>query len=414
MDSLHEPKLGAIYQVTKQPYNFESHISVDPGDPDHLAAIAIRTSEFDCRFRPRGECEINLYLHESRDGGKSWEELRLTESMGFDPQVTFASNGTLYSVGMDNASIFLHKGFPKDGLTPSNHKLIEPHGSNDKPWLTIDPKSGDLYVTYSRNKYLVVRKSSDEGDTWSDAVVTAEGPEMFKDGKQVATPPWGGQVLFGPRDELAVTWQRSEGMESLRRMEWQTWIAISSDRGATFSQPIPIASTRGALSSAFYDGEYYVFYREGTLEEQRLVVSVSEDGGRNWVPYVVSGDLKLYAAIIPGPGIGVAPDGTLDVVFYNPTTRGCFDLDEWNTASSTRGRWIDPCSYNVYYAYSRDHGRTWSEPITLNKEPIKGSKFLLNQGRSRPGEYIGMASTNEYAYPIWIEGVHTYTRRIER
>jgi len=40
-------------------------------------------------------------------------------------------------------------------------------------------------------------------------------------------------------------------------------------------------------------------------------------------------------------------------------------------------------------------------------------------GISRPGEYLGMASTDEFAYPIWIdtqgaEGTQAYTVRIER
>jgi hypothetical protein len=416
MEALRSTAVGPIQRVTTAPGNFEPHITVDPTDPNHLAAIVIGTSKFDCRWRPRGLCDINLYLHESHDGGRHWEAVRLTGSMGFDGQVAFAADGTLYAVGMDNSAIFLHKRAPHDGAAPPKHTLVEPPGANDKPWLTIAPAGDALYLTYSRGKDLVVRRSSDAGETWSEAVVAVEGPELVKDGVQTETPPWGGQVLVARHDELAVTWLHSEQRRGAKYLEWRAWVAISADAGRTFSAPHPIADTRGALSAASHDGVYYAFYRAGTRERQELVVSISQDGGRTWPRHVVSGDMPLYQGLVPAPGVGVAPNGTFDVVFYNPATPHCFDLDARNRVYLERAasEWVDTCRYNVFYCSSHDHGITWSQPLRLNEAPIAGQDFVRMQGFSRPGEYIGMASTDQHAHPIWIEGVHAYMRRLTR
>jgi hypothetical protein len=81
--------------------------------------------------------------------------------------------------------------------------------------------------------------------------------------------------------------------------------------------------------------------------------------------------------------------------------------------------WVDQCVYNVYYTLSRDGGETFLTPIKLNDRPIVASRFVRVRGISKPGEYMGMASTNEYAYPIWIdthsgEGTQAYMVQIER
>ena len=68
----------------------------------------------------------------------------------------------------------------------------------------------------------------------------------------------------------------------------------------------------------------------------------------------------------------------------------------------------------MYSTFSKDGGATWAPPHRLNAQPIAGDQFLHIQGQSRPGEYIGMASTDRAAYPIWIDGTRASTVRIQR
>lgn len=407
---------GPLRRVTATPYNFEPHIAVDPTDPDHLAAITIRTSRFDCPLRPRGFCEINLVLADSRDGGATWRETQLAEVRGFDGMVAFAPDGTLYATGMQAPAIFVHTQPPGAGA-PATHQVVESAVASDKPWLTIDPTSGDLYVAYSRGADLALRISRDGGRTWSGPVVVVAGSALFGEHREGQAPPWGAQVLLGRPGELAVTWAWSPDLGIARRLEGRVWVTTSSDGGATFSPPRLLADNRDAPSAVCHDGDYYVFYREGALEAQRLVAAASEDGGRTWARHTVSGDVALHAGFPAAAGVGVAPDGTLDVAFYSPIAPGCFDLAAQNRVYLDRvegEQWVDACRYNLLYTYSKDRGKTWAGLRQLNEAPIEGRGFLRMQNLSRPGEYIGVASTEEYAYPIWIEGVHAYTRRLKR
>ncbi len=78
--------------------------------------------------------------------------------------------------------------------------------------------------------------------------------------------------------------------------------------------------------------------------------------------------------------------------------------------------WVDPRKHNLYYTYSKDGGRSFSAPLRLNQAPIVGASYVRTGGSSRPGEYMGMASTDAYAYPDTPETERTAVvmTRIER
>ena len=105
-----------------------------------------------------------------------------------------------------------------------------------------------------------------------------------------------------------------------------------------------------------------------------------------------------------GPGIGMAPDGTIDLVFYNQvsTSEECvLTVERWQQTLPF-GR-IDPCKYAVYYTYSSDGGLTFSDPLKLNQQPIRGEDFVRSQGGSQVGSHLSVASSDDFAYPVWIE-----------
>lgn len=389
---------GPPRRVTAAPHNFEPHIAVHPNDPDQLAAIAIRTSAFDCRLHPRGACDINLVLAGSRDGGETWRETRLTDARDFDGMVAFTPDGTLYATGMQGPAIFVHTQPPGTGA-PATHQVVEAAVASDKPWLTVAPATGDLYLAYTRGWDIALRTSTDVGATWSEPVVAVAGSALFGERREGQALPWGAQVLPGRPGELAVTWAWSPDLGRARRLEGRVWLATSSDEGATFSPPRPLARCWDGASAVAHDGACYVVYRVGAREAQRPI-----------------GGARLPGGFLALAGVGVAPGGALDVVLYSATAPGCFDCVGRNRVylDRTAERWVDTCHYDVLYATSIDRGWTWSELRRVNEAPIAGEGFLRMQNLSRPGEYIGVASTEEYAYPIWIEGVHAYTRRLKR
>ncbi len=55
---------------------------------------------------------------------------------------------------------------------------------------------------------------------------------------------------------------------------------------------------------------------------------------------------------------------------------------------------------------------TACNPSPVEPKPVQTTKeFVRIQGQSRPGEYIGIESAVEDAYPIWIEGTQPIWRR---
>ena len=116
----------------------------------------------------------------------------------------------------------------------------------------------------------------------------------------------------------------------------------------------------------------------------------------------------------------MAPNGTIDLVFYahDPGSLDCI-LDTRSWQETIRWGRVDPCSYNVYYTFSEDGGLTFSNPIQLNTELVEGESLARFQGRSTIGSHLAIASSDEYAYPIWIgtpgEGkTQVYTIQISR
>ncbi len=87
-------------------------------------------------------------------------------------------------------------------------------------------------------------------------------------------------------------------------------------------------------------------------------------------------------------------------------------------ARSLKRELVDLCSYNVYYTYSKDGGMSFSKPTRLNPAPVVGERVTRRFGSSLFGDYIGMASTVQYAYPVWIDadqvGSRVVMTKIER
>jgi len=417
-----EVRVGPLRLVSQVPYVFEPHIAVDPTNPDHLAAVVISTSEFEYTAGDKSK----LVLYTSIDGGVTWMEQDPFEHsiVSGDGVVGFSSDGTLYVVGLANiGSVLTVRANAEGKMTLSNTSAVTSLSGNDKPWLTVDPRDGTLYVSYDGSTdiqytedHALLAQSTDQGHSWTKPVIASPGVLNSAIESGQANTHFGAQVMLGKGDNLAMVWVWAPDFDTLPS---GVWVATSSDKGQTFSAARQIAETWGVISTAFHEGDYYIFYREGTEQAQQLVAAISRDSGSTWTTTSVSGELPLYFDIDKAPGVNAAPNGTIDVMFYahGEGAPECIDVTAFRKRREQG--WIDQCVYNVYYTLSKDGGQSFYPPIRLNDEPIAGSRFVRTLGFSRPGEYMGMASTNEYAYPIWIDtlgtnGTQAYTVQIER
>lgn len=94
------------------------------------------------------------------------------------------------------------------------------------------------------------------------------------------------------------------------------WIAQSQDGGVTFSGSRKITRTGGPIRAVSQDGMYYVLYRVAENDGQSLILATSVDQGDSWTARKVQDEIPLKLDVMKGPGLGMAPDGTIDVAFY--------------------------------------------------------------------------------------------------
>lgn len=414
-------RVSELRQVSQTPYVFQPHITVDPLNSEHLGAIVISASQFDCDL----SCKWELLVYTSMNGGVSWKQQSPFGPLNAgDGVVGFGPDAILYAVGVGGrGSIFINRSNPEGMMTLGSIVSISPRQANDKPWVNVNQRNGHIFVTYSgptSDQYehmgVLLQKSTDGGVTWSDPLVVEKGVDLSAWQAQQEVPPFGAQVMLGNEKNLAVAWTWSPGVDNF---PFGVWVSTSIDNGETFSTPKQIGESWSVISTAYYQDTYYIFFKKGNEASQELVLAISEDNGNSWRTSVVSDDPSLFGYFDKAPGVNVAPHGTIDVIYYGLAGNApdCIDLTAYR--NQREAGFIDECRYNVSYTFSKDGGQTFSSPVKLNDSPISGSRFVRTQGFSRSGEYIGMASTDEYAYPIWIhtlgeDGSQAFTVQIER
>lgn len=414
--SAHYAQLGPLLAISGKAYMAQPHIAVNPANPEHLAAIVTTSSKFESDL---SNSKMSLMLYTSTDGGRTWSErppVTTAFQVMYNGMVAFGPDGTLYVLGIKDGVLVLNSSNSQEDYKMSrvHYEEITKAQVVAKPWLRINPRSGQLFVTLDaqgmNSLYVTpsLLRSDVEGRPWSSIARAGQYVAIadFYSGRAVW--PDDIQPLIGDGPNVSLVWTWEPGAWGWPRT---VWMANSADMGEGFAAPASILETWAPINSAFGNGQFAIVYRTGTEEAQKLAVAVTSDNGQTWTSTIVSGEIPLYfdtnefpsLGTSKAPGISIAPDGTIDVVFYahDAGSLDCFsDLE--NQAEGWNSKQIDTCNYNVFYTFSRDGGQTFSHPIQLNEHPIRGEDFMRIGGVSQAGSHIAIASTNQYAYPIWI------------
>ena len=385
----------------------EVSLTIDPTNPQQLAATTTRTSKQDCELP---NCIVQLLLFTSQDGGETWQD-RATfgqQKVAMDHgQVVFDPNGLLNTLAFRNGVVVLSQTTFAEadletlaGFEDATSALV-----SAQPWLRVHPETGELFMTFDAqegNQLYVTPslKRSNDGVLWS---VTSRADQHISASDILsprATGPEDIQVLFGNGDNVSLVWVWDPEPGTWPRT---VWMANSSDGGSTFGEPAPILETWGPINTSSANGNFAVAYRVGDETSQQLAVATTSDNGQSWTSTIATGNAPLYFDPDKGPGIGMSADNTIDLVFYameNPDQNCTLTLESWRQTLSDVG--VDPCTYNVYYTSSSDGGLSFAEPLQLNQQPIRGKDFARFLGVSQPGSHLAVASDNEFAYPMWI------------
>jgi hypothetical protein len=429
-------------QVSKVPYVFNADIAFDPTNPERIAVTINKAEKYDCKYIL---CQTTSLLYSSSDGGRSWQEQDpYGKQLVYNAiQPEFDEAGRFYTVtniGFDGDATSWVYVTRADEMVVEKNDETRLEGETYGAKIAIHPQTGTLYMVYFALEDVTpdfssgvpeFRTSLDGGETWSEPTRVVKKPVWeINEGY-----PFEADIFLGDDERLAVVWTQDDGtfaktidggtnIYSSNYVPHSVWIVLSNDGGKTFTEPRRVGESWGRVATAYLGDAYYIMTKQASFQTEQVTFEYrllySQNKGVSWNVASISRNVEVYASFPyeVKPGLSVSPDGTLDVVFYAHTTRDCISSPAiYNSA------WTDRCSYNVYHAYSKDDGttlRTFTDPQKINPEPIVGSQFVLLNGLTLPPFNIGIASTNEAAYPVWIgnregvEGTQAYMMRIER
>jgi hypothetical protein len=412
-------RLGPVFPVNRgavDPTDIDAHNSPtvvrSPTDPATLAlANRIDTPRYSCA------------LHVSTDGGATWTQRPLPAPKGervcFAPDVTFAADGTLYMSfvtlrgegNVPNAAWLVRS-------TDAGRTFSTPVRVLDKlPFqvrIAADPRLPQrLYVTwlqaYGVGLYRFARpgfpirtmRTDDGGATWKSRVKVSGPPHERAVAPAVAVgrngevyvlyldvgedrldyegghngeggPPYAGRwqlVLARSRDDGA-TWEESVVDEAV----------VPTERFVVFIPPFPsLAIDRGS-------GKVYVAFQDARHGDPDVFVWSRAAGGRAWTRTRVNDTRTGDGTAQYLPKLAVAPNGRVDVVYYDRRSDRRNVMNEVSLQSSFDG------------------GRSFNRSLRLTDMSFS-SRIGLGRERGMPdlGSRLALISADTRAFAAWAD-----------
>lgn len=374
--------------------------------------------------------DFGCALQISGDAGTSWSSVRAVEELPsgadkcYGPEVAFDRDGVLYYLfvglaepGNEPMGVFLTtsrdraRSFspPRRVLGPLNFAVrmaMDPtmgedgrlhiawlHATSDPPLGGFGPPPNPILAAYS----------DDGGETFSEPVQVSD-----PDSERVVAPA----LALGPEKTVHVGYydlkRDAVDYQGLEGPVWpETWslvLASSRDGGASFDRgsvvdtdivppgrvmliftmPPPTVRTdkSGRVYAAWHDarnGDWDVFMRR------------SEDSGRTWEkPLRLNDDPVGNGLAQYLPQLSVAPNGRLDVIFY----------DRRGDSDNVRN--------DVYYTFSTDGGKRFAPNIELTDHPSDsgiGQQYVhaSAQGQVEFGSRLALLSEQMRALAAWTD-----------
>ncbi len=388
----------------------------NPADENNLVTAARIDS-------PAYSCSLNA----SFDGGGRWAQTPIPAPAGeepkcFAPDAAFASDGTLYVSyvtlkGRANAPNAVWITRSTDGgktLGPPVQTPLGPRAFQVR--LTADPRSAKrLYLTWVKadelglyafantgNPIMAVR-SDDGGANWTDpARVSGAGRQRVVAPSPVAGTAAGElDVLYLDLGDDVLDYaggHRGRGGPPYGG-KWQLVLARSTDNGATwkesvvdpaltpterfivFTPPFPsLAVDRGS-------GTMYAAFQDGRNGDPDVLLWTLRKGASTWSAPVRVNDTAVKDGTAQYlPKLAVAPDGRLDVLYYDRRADGTNVLDEVSLQSSFDGA-------GTFTPRVKVSDRSFSSRIGAG----------LERNLADLGSRLALLSTDTRAYGVWTD-----------
>jgi len=397
----------------------EGMIRENPNDPRNLVAGGLYQA-------PSAANDTGTYntsgvsgVFTSRDGGRTWFDQTLPPSPDWsdatsaecghihlaDTAIGFGPNDVVYYIDLSypiassttcpnpQAGIGLYGAVSHDGGTTWNAPVAlrgtVAGTSVDKPWIAVDPNTGEAYVAYTDDNNgsgIWIQNSTDEGASWSDALELTSGGRTGL----------GVELMVDPSGGVDAAWIDSGGGQVL--------FTRSTDHGATFSTPVVIGTPVTTYSSPYpdafrtftlpalgvdgfpgnpYTGTLYSVWQDGlggAAGDPTVKLSRSTNNGSTWsTPIRVSSNTTDEDF---QPSVAVGPDGAVYV--------------DWYGENASSG------AYRLKAALSVDGGRTFAPEVI-----VSDVDSIPSTAATGPdwwiGDYTDITADATGARPLWTD-----------
>jgi len=386
----------------------------NPVRPDHLAASSrIDTPFFSCA------------LHVSADAGATWTQTAVPAPKGeeakcFAPDVAYSADGTLYlsfvtlgGSGNIPHALWLSKS-TDDGRTLSEPiRVAGPETFQVR--LAPDPRNAKrVFLTWLQSNgvgvlrfaapgnRIVAARSDDAGATWSDPAPVSSAAR----GRVITPAP-----VVGPDGTLYVLYtdvgddrldydgvHRGRGgppydgrftLVMARSRDGQSgWAeSVVDDKVSPIARFVVFLAPAPSIA-VDDDGRLYAAYQDDRLGDPDVLLWSLEPGSSKWDgPTRVNDTAKRDGTAQYLPKIAVAPDGRLDVLYYDRRADRKDDLLNQSTLQS-----------------SFDHGRTFTPALRLSSETFDSSiGFGRKEGLPDLGSRLALVSGDRAALAVWTD-----------
>jgi hypothetical protein len=369
---------------------------------------------------PRYSCAV----HYSSNAGATWSQTPVPAPEGericYAPDATFGADGTLYmtfvtlrglgnvpnaawlTTSDDNGKTFSE---PRKiiGRLPFQVRIVaDPRRAKSIYVTWLHAEDVGLYSLARPGNPIRAMRSDDGGETWQQpSRVSGEGhqravgpsPAIGPDGKLYVLyldlqkdkldyegghegeggQPYQGrwQLVLARSDDRAESWRESTVERAL----------VPSERFIAFIPPFPSLAVDGK------SGRIYAAFEDARLGDADVWVWSLPEGAERWErPVRVNDNPRRDRTTQYRPRLAVAPDGRLDVLYYDRRA------DRRNVLNG------------VSLQSSFDGGKTFTARLELSDKPFNsGIGFGDDRGLPDIGSRLGLLSTNERALAVWTD-----------